>query len=98
VLTGMAGQPDNEANVLEIIEACNGQVLLVDNLLLPANRTSQVTNNYGDTLNVANVLFFNQNSCEDSLTRALAEVVGASSAALLWTGNGLRPLLRYDAL
>ena len=66
------GRPiDGIGNVLSATEACNGVVYVTDLIIKPAERASQVLNNY-DAIYSVNSIYFNGANCNVSLPDAVA--------------------------
>ena len=85
---------NNTAKILEVKQNCNGVAYKVDQVLLPAEKESQIFSRYGDGMVVLQI-YANGSRCAVPLLQAVRDIPNTQQWADLWNKTGLINQFRY---
>ncbi|KAL4539242.1 hypothetical protein Ndes2437A_g02208 [Nannochloris sp. 'desiccata'] len=84
----MGNAEDGFVNVISTTEACNGVVYVVDRVIYPADRATQVLSDYDPTSRV-NEIYLNGAKCNVSLPDAVEALPNTAPWVSAWEDNGM---------
>lgn len=83
------GRPiDGIGNVLSVTEACNGVVYVTDKIIRPAERSTQILEDF-DVVYSVNSIYFNGANCNISLPDEVAALPNTAPWVSAWEDNGM---------